>query len=73
MAAVSEKPTPYAIICSGDPDIGHNGCGKVYLTDAEYDRQMMAADQTWRCPVCQFGLAQFDDENFESFDTKEEN
>ncbi len=49
--------TPFAIDCYGD-------CGKVYLSEEEYDRQMMAVDSTWKCPICRCE-AYFDDDNFE--------
>jgi hypothetical protein len=62
--AESEKPTPYAVICSGDPYPQCNDGKPIYLTDACYRVQMMRPDDRWKCPRCG-GLAEFDDDTFE--------
>ena len=58
--------TAYAVYCRGtDVGIGiTEQHGLVYLTDSEYDRQMMAADYGWRCPLCNSD-ASWSDDNFE--------
>jgi hypothetical protein len=43
-------PTPWAVRCGGLLE-GYC-CGLVYLTEEEYDAQLMAAFTTWRCPLC---------------------
>ena len=50
------KRTPYAIVCEGPFDIPNSGCGLVYLTEEQYNRQMMYPDRTWRCPHCERAL-----------------
>jgi len=67
----SPVPTPYATICVGDREIGHGGCGIVYMTKELYNAQMMAPDCTWRCARCRME-AQWDDDNYESFFEQEE-
>lgn len=52
-SGASETETPYRVHCREH--------GDVCLTEAEYDRQMYAADATWVCPTC-FGPAIWDDE-----------
>lgn len=44
---------------------GYNCGGPIYLTEAEYDRQMMAPDALWKCPRCHAG-ATWDDLNYEA-------
>ena len=56
MSAVSATPTPWALRCAVD--------GRVYLTSAGYDAQMLAAGDVWRCPLCG-AAATFDDDNYE--------
>lgn len=51
------QKTPYAVDCEG-------GCGKSYLSEEEYDRQMSNIDARWKCPKCG-GEAWFDDDNYE--------
>lgn len=53
---LSELWTPYMVHC-----LKH---GEVYLTIEEYDRQMMAADGLWTCPI-DLTLATWDDANYE--------
>lgn len=53
----SDEPTPYMVRCRTH--------GDVYLTVHEYDRQMIAADGQWVCPVC-LDLATWDDANYET-------
>lgn len=59
------RDKPYAgVICRGGHGEGIPACGKVGLTQREYDRQMDRPDRGWHCPRCG-GLADFDDERFE--------
>ena len=59
------RDKPYAgVICRGGHGEGLPACGKVGLTQREYDRQMDRPDRGWHCPRCG-GLADFDDERFE--------
>ena len=54
----SPTPTPYAVNCKEH--------GLVYLTEAEYDRQMMLPDSLWQCPRAGCShFATWDDENYE--------
>ena len=64
MQLESNVPTPYATQCGGEAEIGHHGCGKVYMTKEFYMRQMMAADSTWRCARCRME-AWWDDDNYD--------
>ena len=65
------KPrTPYAIHCQGP--MPEYVCGLVYLTQAEYDRQMRYPDAIWSCPICRMRGAQWDDENYEEMREKPE-
>jgi hypothetical protein len=54
--AVSKTPTPWAVRCPNH--------GQVFLTHAEYVRQMYHADTLWLCPTCK-EASWFDDANFE--------
>lgn len=65
VSPVSNVPTPYAIICKGDLDVGHTGCGQVFLSEKEYRQQMSVGHKSWRCPKCRFGEAYWDDTNYE--------
>lgn len=72
MSGQSETPTPYRIICIdnglGDGRPGTpRGCGPIFLTEAEYRRQMMDPDRGWRCPICRCYPQEFDDEWYETF------
>lgn len=58
--------TAFAVICTGPWDMPGHGCGLVYLTEDEYDRQMSAPSKTWRCPLCRYD-ADWSDENYEGF------
>lgn len=58
--------TPYAVTCEGPWDLPGHGCGLVYLTTEEYNRQMDAPSKTWRCPLCRYE-AVWSDDNYESF------
>ena len=62
---MADQPTPYAVICHGPWDMPGGGCGRVYLTKAEYDAQMNRPNSTWRCPRCRYE-AEFDDANYEA-------
>jgi hypothetical protein len=53
---ISSTPTPFAVICRRH--------GRVYLTEAEYTRQMMNPDNLWQHPGCD-ERADFDDETYE--------
>ncbi len=66
MTYESKTPTPYATVCRGDPEVGHNGCGVVYMTEEFYIRQMDRSDSTWRCARCGYA-AQWDDNNYEKY------
>lgn len=47
---------------------GHE-CNKgeiIYLTQAEYDRQLSNPNRHWKCPRCNHD-ALWDDENYEKF------
>lgn len=57
----SEQPTPALVHCRAH--------GRVFLTPAEYDRQMSAPDGGWVCPVC-LEDATWDDENYEEHMTR---
>ena len=59
------KPSPWAVICHGPWDMAGGGCGKVYLTEAEYMAQMSVPTKTWRCPECRYE-ADWDDDNYEA-------
>jgi hypothetical protein len=52
---ISTTPTPYAVNCPTH--------GQVFLTEAEYSRQMWKADSVWMCPDCH-QPAQWDDDNY---------
>lgn len=59
--AESPTPTAFAVHCRA-------GCanGKpIYLTEAEYDRQLSRPDSLWKCPRCG-DAAHWDDEIYES-------
>ena len=62
----SSAPTPWAVICEGPWDLPGYGCGKVFLTEAEYRAQMYAPNRTWRCPNCRYE-AEWDDANYEAW------
>lgn len=53
------QPTAYAVICN-------KNCGKVFLTEREYNNQMLMPDARWCCPNCN-SEAEWDDDNYESF------
>lgn len=57
--------TPYAIRCHGWEKDDPEAHGLVYLTEAQYDRQMELPHSTWSCPLCGIKPASWDDENFE--------
>ena len=54
---MSPTPTPYRIECPN--------CGSVYLSQAEYERQMREPALRWRCPLCA-AEAEWDDANYEA-------
>lgn len=54
---ISTTPTPYLIHCPKD--------GPVYLTQAEYNRQIRKPDSRWQCPECNHEPCDWDDENYE--------
>lgn len=56
--AIGTIGTPWAIHCQTH--------GQVFLTQTEYNRQLMAADQLWCCPVC-YQPATWDDANYDSY------
>lgn len=55
-SGASATRTRYAVSCPVH--------GQVYLTKAEYDRQMNLADDRWACPRCG-RTAEFDDDNYD--------
>lgn len=57
------KATPWAVICREH--------GKQFLTEEQYNNQMMNADSFWFCPVCG-GHSEWDDDNYEEHYFKEE-
>lgn len=58
----ANDPTPYAVICHGDPDVGHSGCGLQFLSEEQYSQQLENPDRPWRCPKCHFGETQWDED-----------
>lgn len=52
--------TPWALNCK-------DGCGLVYIDEAEYIRQLSHADDLWCCPRCS-GVAWWDDDNYAEYD-----
>jgi len=58
-----QHKTPWAILCPSD--------GKVYLTKAQYHKQMMSPNKKWDCPECGM-TSEWDDDNFESYHESEE-
>lgn len=56
--------TQYAVDCAGPDYTIAPGHGIVYLTEKEYEVQMLRPDARWRCPLC-YGDAVWDDDNFE--------
>lgn len=52
----SPTPTPWAVECGEH--------GQVFLTEAEYSRQMANPDNNWTCPRCGAD-AGWDDDNYE--------
>ena len=64
--AISNVPTPYAVICPGDAWGAEHACGKTFLTEKAYNHAMTQGAVRWKCPVCG-GNADFDDNNLENF------
>lgn len=54
---VSSMPTPWAVLCPMH--------GKVYLAAREYENQLLACDDLWKCPICG-RVSEFDDENYDA-------
>ena len=72
----SETPTPWAVLCSSEacgPSRDEKAeplaplwrVRRVYLTEAEYTRQIKAPDARWVCPRCG-AEAEWDDETYET-------
>lgn len=59
---ISPTPTPYLVHCRRD--------GALFLTEAEYSRQMWNPDRGWECPYCG-GPAEWDDDNYEATEPTE--
>lgn len=59
---ISTTPTPWAVNCRQH--------GLVYLTEAEYIRQMEDSDSLWKCPDCH-EPAEWDDATYEAAMTPE--
>jgi len=58
----TNDPTPYAVVCFGDPDMDHPGCGLQFLSEEQYSAQLANPDRPWRCPSCGFGATVWDEE-----------
>ena len=65
MSGLSLELTPYAVICT-ENILGGPGCGKQYLTEEEYRRQLARPHKPWQCPSCG-EQAEWDDANYERF------
>lgn len=63
MSASINKPSPWAVVCSDH--------GQQFLTEEDYDNQMMKADCFWLCPVCGRYSA-WDDDNYDNYNDGEE-
>lgn len=50
--------SPYMLHCKE--------CGKVYLTQSEYERQLEDLKATWKCPFC-VGECDFNSELLEAY------
>jgi len=57
------EETPHAVLCHEH--------GQQFLTDEQYNAQMMAADSLWICPVCGKN-ASWDDDHYEAYQNKQE-
>ncbi len=64
--AESEIRTPWAVSCSRPCSTG-----LIYMTMAEYSRQMSLPDARWQCPRCG-ELGFWSDENYEAFQEPED-
>ena len=62
--AGGQSRTPYAVHCLGPWDMPGGGCGLVYLTEEQYNRQMARPDYKWRCPHCRYE-ADWSDDNYD--------
>lgn len=47
-----QDPTPYSVICQGDSIPGQKPCGRVFLDESEYMKQLGRPDNGWYCPHC---------------------
>lgn len=58
--------TPWAVFCGGPSRQAWDNAAHhlVYLTEAEYDLQMMGPDDLWRCPLC-LAIGEWNDANYE--------
>lgn len=48
---VSKEVGEPAVMCTSWWE-GLPGCGRVVLTQEQYERQLFVASKTWRCPIC---------------------
>lgn len=62
---MSREESPWAVMCDGVAE-DLPSCGKVFLTESEYDAQMERPNSLWKCPFCG-ASAQWDDENYEKW------
>lgn len=64
-------PSPYLLHCYEDKDFG--SCGQsTYLTEEQYNSQIMNLNSTWKCPKCGCKPCDFDDANYEKRTFSEE-
>lgn len=69
---LSTEDVVYAgIICHGDSVPGQQPCGRVDITESQYDAQMNRPDSLWCCPNCG-STADFDDDRFEELHEPDE-
>lgn len=62
----SPTRTPYAVVCTKPSIKAPKGHGQIFLTQQEYNEQMMKPDSKWVCPACG-QYAYWDDDNYDSF------
>lgn len=68
MSESTKAETPYAVWCTGLMEEVPS-CGKQFLSEEEYDRQMSRPNSMWRCPACG-AEATWDDEHYERHEAK---
>ena len=67
---VSPVPTAWAVRCLAAHEMAPpcNEGKLIFLTYAEYMRQMNRPDSLWKCPYCGYEAC-WDDNNYESFES----